>query len=318
MEDGRCKLGLAGRRELVRRIGEGATMRQAAACLGGRAGDGAPLVASLAGGGRGRAAFGGVSACPSAAAAVVPVGAFGGGRRADPRRPAANQLRPGAAGGPGWPPPFDCLEGAPPPWPLAPPPRATAPVHAPLRVGRARGAAAHRRDAAVEVRPARALGQRPRLPALARCRQGLRRLGRRRPFAARLLGTAQLGDRRVGQRHARPRRALDARARLRPRPGRDERHHKAYTSLRFQGLLRELGARHIPTPAYTPRWNGKLERFNQTLSIEWARSRIWPNSRARDRALSSFLRYYNRRRPHTSLGDRPPISRVQQLRGQDI
>jgi transposase InsO family protein len=93
--------------------------------------------------------------------------------------------------------------------------------------------------------------------------------------------------------------------------------HKAYTSLRFQGLLRELGARHIPTPAYTPRWNGKLERFNQTLSIEWARSRIWPNSRARDRALSSFLRYYNRRRPHTSLGDRPPISRVQQLRGQD-
>ena len=93
--------------------------------------------------------------------------------------------------------------------------------------------------------------------------------------------------------------------------------HKAYTSHAFQGLLRELGARHIPTPAYTPRWNGKLERFNQTLSVEWARSQIWPDSRTRDRALSSFLRYYNRRRPHTSLGDRPPISRVQQERGQD-
>jgi transposase InsO family protein len=93
--------------------------------------------------------------------------------------------------------------------------------------------------------------------------------------------------------------------------------HKAYTSHRFQGLLRELGARHIPTPAYTPRWNGKLERFNQTLDLEWARSRIWPNSNTRDRALASFLRYYNRRRPHTSLGDRPPISRVQQVRKQD-
>jgi transposase InsO family protein len=89
--------------------------------------------------------------------------------------------------------------------------------------------------------------------------------------------------------------------------------HKAHTSDAFQALLAELGARHILTPPYTPRWNGKLERFNQTLDDEWARSREWPNSHARDRALRSFLRYYNRRRPHTSLGDRPPISRVHHL-----
>ena len=89
--------------------------------------------------------------------------------------------------------------------------------------------------------------------------------------------------------------------------------HKAHTSDAFQALLAELGARHILTPPYTPRWNGKLERFNQTLDNEWARSREWPNSHARDRALRSFLRYYNRRRPHTSLGDRPPISRVHHL-----
>jgi len=93
--------------------------------------------------------------------------------------------------------------------------------------------------------------------------------------------------------------------------------HKAYTSLEFQALLGQLGARHIPTPAYTPRWNGKLERFNRTLTDEWARSRTWPTSTSRDRALQSFLRYYNRRRSHTSLADRPPISRVQQDRGQD-
>ena len=93
--------------------------------------------------------------------------------------------------------------------------------------------------------------------------------------------------------------------------------HRAYTSHRFQALLSELGARHIPTPPYTPRWNGKLERFHRTLNDEWARSQVWPTSHTRDRALSSFLRYYNRRRPHTSLGDRPPLSRVHQDRGQD-
>jgi transposase InsO family protein len=93
--------------------------------------------------------------------------------------------------------------------------------------------------------------------------------------------------------------------------------HKAYTSHHFQRLLAELGARHIPTPPYTPRWNGKVERLHRTLNDEWARSQIWPTSNARDRALASFLRYYNRRRPHTSLGDRPPISRVHQDRGQN-
>ena len=93
--------------------------------------------------------------------------------------------------------------------------------------------------------------------------------------------------------------------------------HKAYTSRHFQHLLDQLGARHIPTPPYTPRWNGKVERLHRTLNDEWARSQTWPTSTARDRALSSFLRYYNRRRPHTALGDRPPISRVHQDRGQD-
>jgi transposase InsO family protein len=83
------------------------------------------------------------------------------------------------------------------------------------------------------------------------------------------------------------------------------RHGRAY-----QRTLAELGARHILTPPYTPRWNGKVERFIQTLDDEWAKTRVWPNSQTRDRALSSFLRFYNRRRNHTSLDDRPPISRV--------
>jgi transposase InsO family protein len=79
---------------------------------------------------------------------------------------------------------------------------------------------------------------------------------------------------------------------------------------RFQQLLAAAGARHIRTPAYTPRWNGKVERFIRTLQDEWADSRTWPSSTSRARSLQSFLRYYNRRRPHTSLGHRPPISRI--------
>jgi transposase InsO family protein len=88
-------------------------------------------------------------------------------------------------------------------------------------------------------------------------------------------------------------------------------------SRHFQAVLAQLAAKHIRTPPYTPRWNGKAERFIQTLDTEWAHGRVWPDSTTRDRALASFLRYYNRRRPHTSLGDRPPTSRVHQDRGQD-
>jgi transposase InsO family protein len=85
----------------------------------------------------------------------------------------------------------------------------------------------------------------------------------------------------------------------------------AYTHSRaFAAALAELDARHIRIPPRTPRWNGKAEGFIRTLDDEWAHARVWPNSTRRNRALASFLRYYNRRRPHTSLGDRPPISRV--------
>jgi transposase InsO family protein len=89
---------------------------------------------------------------------------------------------------------------------------------------------------------------------------------------------------------------------------------KCYTGHAFKHTLAELGARHILCPPYTPRWNGKLERFWHTLDCEWAHSRIWPDSTRRDRALASFIRYYNRRRPHSAAGGRAPITRVQQVR----
>jgi transposase InsO family protein len=85
----------------------------------------------------------------------------------------------------------------------------------------------------------------------------------------------------------------------------------------FKALIAAHRLRHIITPPYTPRWNGKAERFIQTLKREWAYAHEWPSSAARARALPSWLRTYNRRRPHSSLGDRPPISRVHNVRGQD-
>ena len=88
-------------------------------------------------------------------------------------------------------------------------------------------------------------------------------------------------------------------------------------SRRFQQLLAGIGAKHITPPPYTPRWNGKAERVIRTLQDEWAYAHHWSSSQQRARALRSFVRYYNRRRPHSSLNDRPPISRVHNVPGQD-
>ncbi|MDA0160651.1 integrase core domain-containing protein [Solirubrobacter ginsenosidimutans] len=54
--------------------------------------------------------------------------------------------------------------------------------------------------------------------------------------------------------------------------------------------------------AYTPRWNGKVERFHQTMEREWAKGPRYRNSTTRNRALPHWLEHYNQRRPHSSLG----------------
>src|SRR4051812_1903603 len=59
---------------------------------------------------------------------------------------------------------------------------------------------------------------------------------------------------------------------------------KVYAAHVFQRELADIGARHIRTPPYTPRWNGKVERFIQTLDDEWAHGRVWPSSTRRDRS----------------------------------
>lgn len=92
---------------------------------------------------------------------------------------------------------------------------------------------------------------------------------------------------------------------------------KAYHGNRWRDSCAELGIERRYTRHYRPRTNGKAERAIQTLLNQWAYRRSYPSSEARTRALASYLRWYNRRRPHSSLGARPPISRVSHLCGQD-
>jgi transposase InsO family protein len=80
-------------------------------------------------------------------------------------------------------------------------------------------------------------------------------------------------------------------------------------------LLARHGIRHLTTEPYRPRTNGKVERFHQTMAREWAYGLAYRSHRHRNRALPHWLDHYNRRRPHSSLRDRPPITRVHNVCG---
>lgn len=87
----------------------------------------------------------------------------------------------------------------------------------------------------------------------------------------------------------------------------------AYLSQAFAAACTRLGLRHKRTRPYRPRTNGKAERFIQTLLREWAYGRAYPTSSRRRRALVPWVRYYNRKRPHTALNYRTPITRLQEV-----
>jgi transposase InsO family protein len=82
-----------------------------------------------------------------------------------------------------------------------------------------------------------------------------------------------------------------------------------YRSHRFQRLCRRLGIKTKRTRPFTPRTNGKAERFIQTALREWAYARAYDNSDQRAQFLPIWLHHYNWHRPHSSLGHLPPISR---------
>jgi transposase InsO family protein len=86
-----------------------------------------------------------------------------------------------------------------------------------------------------------------------------------------------------------------------------------YRSHAWAAACAELGLARRYTRPRRPQTNGKAEALVKTLLREWAYRFAYPTSGHRARALPGYLRWYNQHRPHSSLGGRPPISRVSQL-----
>lgn len=79
---------------------------------------------------------------------------------------------------------------------------------------------------------------------------------------------------------------------------------------KFRDPCRDLQLKHVRTRIYTPRTNGKAERFIQTAIREWAYARLYQNSQQRNSYLQPWIHQYNWHRPHASLNHKPPISRT--------
>lgn len=84
----------------------------------------------------------------------------------------------------------------------------------------------------------------------------------------------------------------------------------AYRSRLFASAIAAHGLRHKRTRPYTPRTNGKAERFIQTSIREWAYATPFNSSAQRTQAMHPWLHTYNTARPHSALGGKPPISRI--------
>ncbi|KWV44732.1 integrase [Bradyrhizobium macuxiense] len=83
-----------------------------------------------------------------------------------------------------------------------------------------------------------------------------------------------------------------------------------YKSFAFLRACKRLGLKHIRTRPYTPKTNGKAERFIQTSLREWAYAQAYNTSAERAAELPRWLHCYNWHRPHGSIGSKPPISRL--------
>jgi transposase InsO family protein len=83
-----------------------------------------------------------------------------------------------------------------------------------------------------------------------------------------------------------------------------------YTSFAFQRACKRRGLRHIRTKPYTPKTNGKAERFIQTSLREWAYATAYENSSQRKDQLPLWLHRYNWHRPHAGIQGKTPISRL--------
>ncbi len=91
----------------------------------------------------------------------------------------------------------------------------------------------------------------------------------------------------------------------------------AYRSKLFAKALQQAGVRHVRTRPYTPRTNGKAERFIQTSLREWAYAKPYQSSDQRTAAIGPWTNAYNLTRPHSGIGGLTPWLRVNNLLGND-
>ena len=83
-----------------------------------------------------------------------------------------------------------------------------------------------------------------------------------------------------------------------------------YTSHAFAATCKQLGLKHIRTKHYTPRTNGKAERFIQTTLREWAYARTYQTSKQRAQDLPLWTHSYNWHRPHSGIKQQTPIGHL--------
>jgi transposase InsO family protein len=81
-------------------------------------------------------------------------------------------------------------------------------------------------------------------------------------------------------------------------------------SLDFKEAIAAIGARHLTIRPHCPWQNGKVERFNRTIQVEWAYREVFASNHDRTDALAPWLDHYNTRRRHSAIGGKPPISRL--------
>lgn len=89
----------------------------------------------------------------------------------------------------------------------------------------------------------------------------------------------------------------------------------AYVSHLWHDTCAELDITVKKTRPRRPQTNGKIERLHRTMSDGWAYRRLYTSEQARRKALTGWLHQYNHHRPHSALGGRPPISRLDNLPG---
>lgn len=106
--------------------------------------------------------------------------------------------------------------------------------------------------------------------------------------------------------------AFYARHGIRAKRLQTDNHFSYAKNLSLRELLAREGIHHRFIPPRTPKRNGKVERYQQTLAREWAYGQRYRSSEARAKALPIWLLHYNTTRNHSGIGNRPPISRVRE------